>query len=395
MRPISKAHKNEVGYKVNLVPPHSALQRAATYRTLQKVSLPASDLNPCMPPWPSAHRPACSMHIGQGLKCVSCRKEVGVEWKRCKRQRRPPLGRSDFTRHHHSAQTFFLNTYQDDNRRSKISLGWAEIWFAQLYDKMAPTLSKLNLNKYIIIWLNHICTFVVFLTSFSQLTTFFQLKSHVLHTLGAQRLTGAQILHKYSVWSNTARILHKYCTNALPALHRFLSDLHLISLLWSHLGLCLSTILWMCTLPSFLCTLAVQILSSVLCVPDLSGLHTLYSLHFALSCLCTTGHILCTSLHYIHLLLAGAVCAIVCTSLHYLHSAVCAPLDIYCAHPCSICTCCAGAVCAILCTSLHYLHLLLAGAVCAKDSLREKSRNCPNSWERPIHRIKSKWIIHF
>ena len=293
-----------------------------------------------MPPWPSAHWPACSMHIGQGLKCVSCRKEVGVEWKRCKRQRRPPLGRSDFTRHHHSAQTFFLNTYQDDNRRSKISLGWAEIWFAQLYDKMAPTLSKLNLNKYIIIWLNHICTFVVFLTSFSQLTTFFQLKSHVLHTLGAQKLTGAQILHKYSVWSNTARILHKYCTNALPALHRFLSDLHLISLLWSHLGLCLSTILWMCTLPSFLCTLAVQILSSVLCVPDLSGLHTLYSLHFALSCLCTTGHIVHILALYPLAACWGAVCAIVCTSLHYLHSAVCAPLDIYCAHPCSICTCC-------------------------------------------------------
>ena len=347
-----------------------------------------------MPPWPSAHWPACSMHIGQGLKCVSCTKEVGVEWKRCKRQRRPPLGRSDFTRHHHSAQTFFLNTYQDDNRRSKISLGWAEIWFAQLYDKMAPTLSKLNLNKYIIIWLNHICTFVVFLTSFSQLTTFFQLKSHVLHTLGAQRLTGAQILHKYSVWSNTARILHKYCTNALPALHRFLSDLHLISLLWSHLGLCLSTILWMCTLPSFLCTLAVQILSSVLCVPDLSGLHTLYSLHFALSCLCTTGHIvhilalyplaacwccLCNSVHILALFALSCLCTsghILCTSLQYLHLLL------------------AGAVCAILCTSLHYLHLLVL-AVCAKDSLREKSRNCPNSWVRPIHRIKSKWIIHF
>ena len=208
-----QSHKNEVGYKVNLVSPHSALQRAATYRTLQKVSLPASDLNPCMPPWPSAHWPACSMHIGQGLKCVSCRKEVGVEWKRCKRQRRPPLGRSDFTRHHHSAQTFFLNTYQDDNRRSKISLGWAEIWVAQIYDKMAPTLSKLNLNKYIIIWLNHICTFVVFLTSFFSVNHFFPIKvARIAHSwcTKVNRCTNTtQILCLIKYCSNTAQILHK------------------------------------------------------------------------------------------------------------------------------------------------------------------------------------------
>ena len=201
-----QSHKNEVRYKVNLVSPHSALQREATYRTLQKVSLPASDLNPCMRPrCPSAHQPTCSMHIGQGLKCVSCRKEVGVEWKRCKRQRRPPLGRSDFTRHHHSAQTFFLNTYQDDNRRSKISLGWAEIWFAQLYDKMAPTLSKLNLNKYIIIWLNHVCTFVVFLTSCFLVNHFFPIKVALYFLLGTYCMLW---VHKHYINTLSAQILH-------------------------------------------------------------------------------------------------------------------------------------------------------------------------------------------